>query len=195
MAFARALWVGLLALLLALPAAAQDSSGGLVSPILTLDQDRVYTGSLWGARAAARISAALETLAAENSRIADELTEEERSLTERRADMAPEAFRAEADAFDARVVTIRREQDAKSRDIARSAEAEQRAFYQAILPVLGEVMRARGALAILDRNAIFVSADIIDVTDEVIALADAQLGAGPQAPQAPAPDSAGGNGN
>ena len=163
-------------------AAAQEaprSAINLPSPILTLDPERVYSGSLWGERVAADIDAELQALAAENERIALELTAEERDLTDRRATMAADEFRAAADAFDAKVSEIRRTQDAKSRDLARRADAEKLAFYQALLQPMSEVLTARGAVAILDRAAIFLASDTIDVTDEVIARANALLGAGP----------------
>lgn len=153
----------------------------LPSPILTLDPERVYSGSLWGKRVAAEINAELESLAAENERIAAELTTEERDLTERRATMPPDEFRAAADAFDTKVTEIRRTQDAKSRELARRVDAEKLAFYQALLQPMSEVLTARGAVAILDRAAIFLANDTIDVTDDVIERADALLGAGPVA--------------
>jgi Skp family chaperone for outer membrane proteins len=174
-------------------AQAQDAPRGafsLPSPILTLDPERVFAGSAWGKRVTTQINSELEALAVENARIADELTVEERDLTDRRAAMPPDEFRAAADAFDAKVTEIRRTQDAKSRDVARRADAEKLAFYQALFTPLSEVLKARGAVAILDRAAIFLASDAIDVTDEVIARADALIGAGPaaDAPEAvPAP--------
>ncbi|MDP1670212.1 OmpH family outer membrane protein [Phaeovulum sp.] len=166
-------------------AQAQEVPRGAItmpSPVLTLDPERVYTGSLWGKRVAAQINSELAALAAENEGIADELTLEERDLTERRATMPAEEFRTAADAFDAKVTEIRRRQDAKSRDIARRADAEKLGYYQALFTPLSEVLKARGAVAILDRAAIFLAVDAIDVTDEVIARADALLGAGPATP-------------
>ncbi|MBW6506923.1 MAG: OmpH family outer membrane protein [Rhodobacteraceae bacterium] len=183
-------------------AVAQDAPRSVVnvpSPILTLDPDRVFAGSLWGKRVTAQINSELEALATENARMADELTVEERDLTDRRASLTPDEFRAAADAFDAKVSEIRRTQDAKSRDVARRADAEKLAFYQALFTPLSDVLKARGAVAILDRAAIFLAVDSIDVTDEVIARADALIGAGPavDTPEAaPAPlatDPAAGN--
>ncbi|WP_372838235.1 OmpH family outer membrane protein [Phaeovulum sp.] len=173
-AFALALGLG--------GATAQEASRSALSvpsPVLTLDSDRVYSDSLWGKRVTAQINDELAALGAENDRIAEELTVEERDLTDRRASMPPEEFRAAADAFDVKVTEIRRTQDAKSREISKRADAEKLAYYQALLQPLSEVLQARGAVAILDRAAIFLAADIIDVTDEVIARADALLGAGP----------------
>ena len=101
--------------------------------------------------------------------------------------MDPEAFRKAADAFDARVVELRRTQDAKARAIARISDAERQRFYAAALPAMGEVLRRRGAVVVLDSRAIFVSVEAIDVTDEMIAAIDTSVGAGENAPD-PAPE-------
>ncbi len=137
---------------------------------------------LWGKRAAARIEAASTELAAENRRIEAELTAEEKSLTDKRATMPAEEFRAAADAFDAKVTEIRRAQDLKARAIGQMQEAERQRFYTAALPVMGDVLRSRGAVVVLDSRAIFLAADVIDATEEMIARIDATLGAGEDAP-------------
>ncbi|WP_343078920.1 OmpH family outer membrane protein [Ostreiculturibacter nitratireducens] len=164
---------------IALPARAQEAPRIEVpSPILTLDQERLYAESLWGKRAAADLESASAALAMENRRIEAELTEEERALTDRRVSMQPEEFRAAADAFDAKVEEIRRVQDSKARELARLRDIERQNFYKAAFPVLGEVLRDRGAVAILDNRAIFIASDAIDVTDEMISRIDAALGEG-----------------
>ncbi len=181
-------WSALLALALALVAGAsvataQEADAPAVqSPILTLDQDRLFAETLWGQRAEARIEAASAELAAENRRIEAELTAEEKALTEKRATMPAEEFRVAADAFDAKVTEIRRAQDQKARAIGQLQEAERQRFYTAALPVMGEVLRSRGAVAVLDSRAIFLAADVIDITGEMIARIDTALGAGADVP-------------
>lgn len=157
------------------------------SAILTLDQERLFADSAWGKRVAAGIEADSTALSTENRRIEAELTAEERKLTDERAGMDGAAFRAAADAFDARVTEIRRVQDEKAREIGRRNEIERKKFFAAALPSLSEALRAQGALVILDSRAIFLAADIIDVTDEMIAAVDKVIGAGP----VPAPPGAG----
>lgn len=159
-------------------AMAQQSPAEFQSPILTLDQERLFLETLWGKRAAARIEAASVELAAENRRIEADLTDEERALTEKRATTAPEEFRKAADAFDAKVTEIRQAQDAKVREIGRLQETERQRFYAAAFPVIREVIQKRGAVAVLDSRAIFLAADAIDVTDELISRIDSELGAG-----------------
>lgn len=176
-----------LALIAALsgPAPAQQAAESSVpttsgtSTILTLDQERLFEESQWGQRALAEINADSSDLAAENRRIEAELSAEEQDLANRRATMAAQEFRALADAFDAKVVEIRRNQDAKLRDLNRLSDAERQAFFTAVAPILRDYLLAsEGAVAILDRRAILVAADAIDITDEAIALVDTRLGAG-----------------
>jgi Skp family chaperone for outer membrane proteins len=172
-------------------AVAQEASvAGVQSPILTLDQEELFAKSLWGKRVAAEFDSRSQELAAENRLIESRLVTEERALTDLRATLSPEAFRVEAEAFDARVVAIRREQDGKARAIGTLLETERKAFFSATYPVLGEVMKARNAIVILDARTVFLAADIIDVTDELVARIDGVIGAGPAptASEAPAPE-------
>ena len=151
----------------------------LPSPILTIDQDRVYAASAFGRRIAREIEERAAGLAAENRRIEAELEAEESALTAARPDLTPEDFRVRADAFDARVVAIRAEQDAKARALGSLREAARDAFWRDSLPALGQILSERGAVAILDRRVVFLAANAIDITDDAVARIDAVLGEGP----------------
>jgi Skp family chaperone for outer membrane proteins len=166
-----------LALSLALgPAAAQDRA--VNSPVLTVDQERLYDGSLWGKRVLAELEAASEALQSENRRIEAELTAEEKSLTERRAVLPAEEFRGLADAFDQRVQAVRRAQEAKLRDLTNRRDEERRKFFDAALPVMIGVMEENGAVAILDHRAVLLSVRAIDATDKMLSAIDSALGNG-----------------
>ncbi|MCU0906609.1 MAG: OmpH family outer membrane protein [Rhodobacteraceae bacterium] len=149
------------------------------SPILTIDQDRVYSGSAFGRRVARELEVRAADLAAENRRIETELEAEERALTEVRATMPLDAFRQRADAFDARVVAIRAEQDAKARALGALRDAAREVFWRDSLPALGQILGDRGAVAILDRRGVFLAANAIDITEDAVARIDAVLGEGP----------------
>ncbi|MDU8913042.1 OmpH family outer membrane protein [Aestuariicoccus sp. MJ-SS9] len=153
------------------------------SPFLTVEFERLFADSVYGTRFEQEIEAESEALAAENRRIEAELADEERRLTEMRAEMEPEAFRELANAFDEKVQTSRREQDAKVRALGTRRETAQREFLRAAEPVLAEIMRDTGATAIFERRTVFISADAIDITDEAIARINAEAaGQGPDAP-------------
>lgn len=178
----------------AAPALAQGYSLGTDVQVRTLDQERLFAESAFGRRAAAVVAAASRELAASNQRILEELTAEERELTERRAHLDPEEFRRLADDFDARVEAIRREQEARARAISRMGEEEQQRFFAAAGPILVDLMREIGAVAILDSRAVILSSERIDFTELAIQRVDAVLGDGAEtaadgtAPQ-PAPPS------
>ena len=155
------------------------------SPVLTLDQERLFLASAYGARVMREIEAASRALAAENREIEAQLEAEEKDLTNRRATLTAAGFRPLADAFDAKVVEIRRVQDEKLATLNGRRDLERQVFYLAVAPVLGDLVREAGAVAILDARAVFLSADRIDITDEAIARIDQLLGAGPIAPVAP----------
>lgn len=148
------------------------------SAILTLSAERLFSDSAFGRRVAKEIEAESAVLAAENRRIEAELSAEEKELTERRGTMAPDAFRALADAFDAKVQEIRKTQDAKARDLVAKRDAARVQFLRAARPVLEALMRDAGASVILERSSVFLSANSTDVTDAAIERIDAILGDG-----------------
>lgn len=185
---AAAAWLVMALLAGASPVVAQtDAPASPASAILTIDQERLYNESAWGKRATRHLADISASLAAENRDLEAKLVAEEKALSDARPKMDPTAFRKAADDFDARVVDLRREQEAKGRAIGRIGEAERKTFYTAALPVMGEVLRERGAVVVLNSRAIFVSADSIDVTSEMIASIDAKIGAGEDA-EDPAPE-------
>lgn len=174
--------LGVVLLTLAAPLAAQQL-GVVQSPILTISSDRLFVESAFGKRVAREVEEAGSALAAENREIEAELTAEEKALTAQRPGMDPEAFRELADAFDAKVQEIRRTQEAKARELTQKSEAERVIFFQAVRPVLVEIMRETGASVILERSSVFLSANATDITDLAIARIDEVIGEGAQQPE------------
>lgn len=170
---------------LAGPVAGQEAAPGaelplgqLRSPILTIDRERVFVESLFGQRVVGEWRTASLTLASENDEIKAALDAEELSLTDRRATMPVDEFRALAEQFDARATAIREAQDAKLRDLQRMVDDGKARFFEAATPILFDIMRGAGAAVILDRRSVFASAVALDVTDEAIAEIDARIGDG-----------------
>lgn len=162
-------------LLLAAQATGQPTEERLQSPVLIIDQDRLFAESQLGAAALGRIEDEARALAAENRRIEAELLDEERALTEERARLAIPEFTARATAFDEKVQRLRSEQDTKARALARAREEARADFLGEIGGVLSDIAREREAVVMLDRRQVFLSVDAIDVTDEAIARINAAL--------------------
>ncbi|TMV78530.1 OmpH family outer membrane protein [Thioclava sp. BHET1] len=162
-------------------AAADDGSRVQIpSPVLTLDQDRLFTASEYGQRVEREYQTAAKALAEENTRIEAELTKEEKDLTVERPTLSPDAFRKLADAFDRKVQAIRKAQTEKNAELTRRREAERRRFLQIVVPVLGNLVHDLGAVAILNSQAVFLSFKGIDVTDRAIDAVNAKIGDGTQ---------------
>ncbi len=185
--------LGLAAVLSAGQASGQEALQ-FPSPILTLDQEALYNGSLAAERISEEIERRGDELAAENREIEARLVAEELELTEMRPTMDPEAFGQLADAFDEKVQRLRAEQDAKTRELQRLRDRERQTFLRRISPILGEIVRERGAVVVLDRRSVFLSAESIDITQEAIdrinaAFEEDEALPGPDAsePEPPAP--------
>lgn len=184
--------VALLALLGALAIPAQ-ASGQVVSPVdvplapgvpvgspgtrvLIIDQDQVVLSSDFGQRVRREVEADFVELTEENRRIEAELIEEEQRLTALRTTMAPEEFRGLADAFDARVVAIRAEQDAKTRALSQREDEAFSRLLIAAQPVFEALLAEYGAELILDRRVVFFASGRVDITAQAIERINAFLG-------------------
>jgi len=161
-------------LVLAVPAAAQQDG----PPILIVDRERLFVETLYGRRIAADLAEMAAELQAENDRIVESLTLEERSLTLRRPEMTPEAFREESEAFDAKVQDVRRVRDAKNVEL-QVANAEARArFEEQVQGIVANIMLERGAVMVLEQRVVFLSVRAANITDDAIVRIDAELGDG-----------------
>ncbi|MCF6443222.1 OmpH family outer membrane protein [Nereida sp. MMG025] len=148
--------------------------------LLILDSDRFYLQSAFGRRIAAELEAERTRLLAAKEQVEAELEAEEARLVTLRDTTAPEDFAKMADAFDARVQEARRAQTLTSRALSRQEETARQQFFQRSLPVLAQLVADSGALAILERSTVFLSADNIDITDAAIEAVDAAFGDGTQ---------------
>lgn len=200
-ALARGLAVTLaLGLCAPVAARAQEAAGPAPAPapapqILTLDQDRFYLDSLYGKALEAKALAANQALAAENRKIEADLAAEEAELTQKRPKMSAAAFQPLADAFDAKVEALRKDQAAKVDALKAQRDAGRTVFFKAAVPVLADLMRKSGAFAILNHEAVVLAFDSIDITDRAIAAVDASLGDGSSQPLGPRlPQSGGASG-
>lgn len=156
-------------------------SGGFALPdipVLTIEPDRLFAGTLFGKRLSKELEVQGSQLATENRRIEAELADEESELTALRGTMEASEFRALADAFDVKVTSARSAQDEKARALSQQSERAQRGFLQAIAPILEEMMIENGASVIMDRRAVFLSADASDITAAAIARIDEKLADG-----------------
>lgn len=154
-------------------------------PFVVLNQDRLLTGSRAGQKLLDDEEAARDSLRSEARAIDSAFETEERALTERRAEVDPEEFRALADAFDVRVIAARKEQDERAATLAQTLEETRRQFYAQIAPILVAMMNRTGAVAVFDENSVLLFDQTLDITDAVIAEIDAAYDVGSPEPVVP----------
>ncbi len=161
----------------AAPATAQDLAVGQPAvqdrAVRLLDQDRLLTDSRLGQFLLADLRQAEQALARDNQALADQLAAEEQALTDLRAELGPEEFRARADDFDRRVEIIRAERARLAQDLAQRYETEAQRFLEIALPVLTALMQDEGIVALLRPEAVILGADWLDITDLAIRRLDA----------------------
>lgn len=162
-----------------------DGAAGLGSPVLTLDQDALFSGSAFGQRVQQELQRDRAALAQENRRIEAELVEEELALTQQRETTEPEEFAELANAFDRKVQQVRETQDGKSILLQQRLERERQTFLAEAGPVIATLVQRRGAYVVLDRSVILLSFEGVDITEEAIAAIDAAIGSGSSEKLAP----------
>ena len=161
-------------LMLVLPVSAQQTS----PPVLIVDSERLFVETLYGQRLSSELATQAAALQAENDRIVESLTLEERSLTVRRPEMDPQEFRAEAEAVDRKVQDVRRVRDAKNVELqVANAEARSR-FEQRVQGIVANIMIERGAVLVLEQRNVVLSVRAANITDDAIVRIDAELGNG-----------------
>ncbi len=161
-----------------------------VSPLLTLDQEALFSRSALGRRIIADLDQDRGALQAENRRIEAELSAEEQELTRMRGTIEAAEFARLAADFDEKVQRIRETQDRKALAMQGRLEAGRRNFVQQAAPVLAAIARERGAVVVLDNTVVLMAFDVVDITDEAVTRLDAALGAGRRdlGPTTPSPD-------
>lgn len=153
------------------------------APLLrTIDDERLFRETRFGLRVAAEIEQASRALEAENDRLLGELTAREEELTNLRASLTLEEFRAAASAFDQQAEEIRRSQAEKRQRLVQFEDSERRRFFGLALPILQEVLDRLGGQIVIDARAVIIGTPEIDMTDESIAALDEAIDDGGAAP-------------
>lgn len=179
MRFARVIWRVVICGLAGIWLAHASANAQQTTPILIVDQERLFEESLWGKRSAEVLEAESRAIISENQRLDKELSKDEAELSRLRKTLDETSFRERAEEFDARATQIRRERAIAVQDLSARIEADQSAFYQAAAPFLREVMLRYHAVAVLDRRSVLDAVEAIDITDELITELDARIGEGP----------------
>ncbi|MFT3974514.1 MAG: OmpH family outer membrane protein [Amaricoccus sp.] len=163
------------------PAQVTTPEPGTPLPFLFINQERLLTDSRSGQAILAEEDRQRDALRSEARALDKSFEDEERRLTDQRPTLPAEEFRKLSDAFDARVVQARRDQDSRAAQLAQEFDQRRRQFYAQVAPVLVSLMDRYGARAIFDEASVLLADQSLNITQAVIAEIDAR------APEATAP--------
>jgi len=150
-----------------------DELGQVVSPILLIDRERLFVDSAYGRRISNLLETERQRQEDRTRAIEEELKAEELALTKDRPSLTPEEFRTRADAFDAKVVALRKEREQAQADLVAQIDQARAQFLQQVSPVLAAILTESGALIMLDKRVALLASRKVDVTDQAIARIDA----------------------
>ena len=145
---------------------AEDVSWRLSAAIV--DQERLLGNSIEGKLILEDLNRKGNELRAENQALQDELEAEELTLTEMRENADPAEFREHANAFDAKVNSIRAIQKQKLERLNAEYDLARERFFKKAERVMLEMMQERGIGMIVGRQAVLLATSAADMTDDVI---------------------------
>lgn len=152
--------------------------GQVISPILIVDRERLFTDSSFGQSILATLNQAGAQLEAETRVIVTDLEAEELNLSALRSTLPADEFRALAEAFDIKVQQLRLERSAAEEQHLLEIETARVTFLEKINPILASLMQEAGAFVLMERRSVVLSANSIEVTARAIARIDVVFAAG-----------------
>ena len=112
----------------------------------------------------------------EESKKEDELIIKEREkLIEQQSVMAPEAFEVKVADFEKKVQSYQIERQEKLRKLDQMVQSARAKILEEVKPIINEYASELGITVILEKNAVILSADDMDMTDDVIKILNKNL--------------------
>ena len=112
----------------------------------------------------------------EESKSEDDLIIKERErLIEQQSVMAPEAFEIKVADFEKKVQTYQIERQEKLRKLDQMVQIARAKILEEVKPIINEYAKELGITVILEKNAVIMSADEMDMTDQVIKILNNNL--------------------
>ena len=98
----------------------------------------------------------------------DEIIKEQNLLIESQSIMAPEAFEAKRNEYESKVQKYNNERQSKLMKIDELIAVSRNDILSAIKPILEEISNEKGITIILEKTSIMLSAEKMDITNEVL---------------------------
>jgi len=145
------------------------------SSIAILDQDSLFSKSIWGQNVLENVEKLLAELALENRSIEKELESEELNLTELRKTKSKSDFDILALKFDKKVKKIRTIQSDKKIQINTFLNKSRSRFFEKVTPILLELIAELGVEVLLNKDTVALASLGSDITNVAIIRINSKL--------------------
>ena len=98
----------------------------------------------------------------------EEIIKEQNSLIEAQSIMAPEAFETKRIEYESKVQKFSNETQSKRRKIQELIAVTENDILNAVKPILEEISNEKGITIIIDKSLIWLNAEKMDITNEVL---------------------------
>ena len=98
----------------------------------------------------------------------EEIINEQNLLIESQAIMAPEAFETKKNEYESKVQNYNNERQAKLMKIDELIAISRNDVLNALKPILEDISNEKGITILLEKGSVMLSADKMDITDEVL---------------------------
>ena len=160
----------------AAPAPAKDAKSGLPPVIVALfDKEALFRESAAGKDFRKQLEELRNKFQGDLAHQQEELKKKDQDLRNRQALLSAEAFEAERKKFEAEVQGAQGKFEERNRQIQAAIGNAEQEIFKATTPILGEIMRQKGATLLLDKAAVLISANDFDITSEVVKKLDGML--------------------
>mgnify|MGYP001338864345 CR=1 FL=1 len=140
-----------------------------------IDINKVLTESK-AAKDAAKQIEKIQKKSEEDSKKEDEqIIQEREKLIEQQSVMAPEAFEVKVADFEKKVQAYQIERQEKLRKLDQMVQEARASILDEVKPIINDYASELGITVILEKNAVIMSADDMDMTDQVIKILNKSL--------------------
>lgn len=133
-----------------------------------IDINKVLTESKAAIDATKQIEIIQKKSEEESKEEDEKLIKEREKLIEQQSVMAPEAFEVKVADFEKKVQTYQFERQDKLKKLDQMVQLTRAKILDAVKPIINEYATEIGITVILEKNAVILSADDMDITNEVV---------------------------
>tara|TARA_B100001093_G_scaffold438189_1_gene437445 strand:+ start:5088 stop:5627 length:540 start_codon:yes stop_codon:yes gene_type:complete len=140
-----------------------------------IDLNKILTESKAAVDASKQIEIIKKKSEKESKEEDDLIIREREKLIEQQSVMAPEAFEVKVSEFEKKVQSYQIERQDNLRKLDQMVQMARAKILEEIKPIINDYAEELGITVILEKNAVIMSADDMDMTDQVIKILNSEL--------------------